>query len=166
MEVVSGAPVTEVARRYGVSHQAVHGWLGRYERDGLAGLAGHSQRPISRPASGFAARTASASCSPSRTRRPPSGKMKRWHQTLQTDCLSQAGPFTTIEAAQAAVDAWRREDNHDRPHQAPDMATPPSRFRPSPPEAGEALSLWMPADLEPLTSRARTAPRGHRHRAA
>jgi transposase len=32
MEVVSGAPVTEVARRYGVSRQAVHGWLGRYER--------------------------------------------------------------------------------------------------------------------------------------
>ena len=28
MEVVSGAPVSEVARRYGVSRQAVHGWLG------------------------------------------------------------------------------------------------------------------------------------------
>ena len=40
MEVVSGAPVAEVARRYGVSRQAVHGWLGRYERDGLTGLAG------------------------------------------------------------------------------------------------------------------------------
>ena len=26
MEVVSGAPVTEVARRYGVPRQAVHGW--------------------------------------------------------------------------------------------------------------------------------------------
>ena len=35
MEVVSGAPVSEVARRYGVSRQAVHGWLGRYEREGL-----------------------------------------------------------------------------------------------------------------------------------
>jgi transposase len=45
MEVVSGAPVTEVARQYGVSRQAVHGWLGRYERDGLAGLADHSHRP-------------------------------------------------------------------------------------------------------------------------
>jgi len=38
MEVVSGSPVTEVARRYGVARQAVHGWLGWYERDGLAGL--------------------------------------------------------------------------------------------------------------------------------
>jgi transposase len=49
MEVISGAPVTEVARRYGVSRQAVHGWLGRYEREGLAGLADHSHRPARQP---------------------------------------------------------------------------------------------------------------------
>jgi transposase len=49
MEVVSGAPVTEVARRYGVSRQAVYGWLGRYEHDGLAGLADHSHRPVHQP---------------------------------------------------------------------------------------------------------------------
>jgi transposase len=49
MEVVSGAPVAEVARRYGVSRQAVHGWLGRYERDGLTGLADHSHRPRYQP---------------------------------------------------------------------------------------------------------------------
>jgi transposase len=49
MEVISGAPVSEVARRYGVSRQAVHGWLGRYERDGLAGLADHSHRPRCQP---------------------------------------------------------------------------------------------------------------------
>src|SRR5258708_26585228 len=49
MEVVSGARVTEVARRYGVSRQAVHGWLARYERDGLAGLADHSHRPHHQP---------------------------------------------------------------------------------------------------------------------
>jgi transposase len=49
MEVVSGAPVTEVARRYGVSRQAVHGWLSRYEHDGLAGLADHSHRPAHQP---------------------------------------------------------------------------------------------------------------------
>ena len=49
MEVVSGAPVTEVARRYGVSRQAVHGWLGRYESEGLAGLADHSHRPAHQP---------------------------------------------------------------------------------------------------------------------
>src|SRR5216683_1447006 len=49
MEVISGAPVTEVARRYGVSRQAVHGWLGRYEQDGLPGLADHSHRPHHQP---------------------------------------------------------------------------------------------------------------------
>jgi len=51
LEVVSEAPVTEVARRYGVSRQAVHGRLGRYEREGLAGLADHSHRPAISPAS-------------------------------------------------------------------------------------------------------------------
>jgi hypothetical protein len=79
------------------------------------------------------------------------GKVERWHQTLQTDFLEDAGPFATIEAAQAAVDAWRHEYNHDRPHQSLDMATPASRFRPSP-EATGALSLWAPADLEPVIS--------------
>src|SRR2546423_13500204 len=49
MEVVSGAPVSEVARRYGVSRQAVHGWLGPYERAGPAGLADHSHRPACQP---------------------------------------------------------------------------------------------------------------------
>jgi transposase InsO family protein len=38
---------------------------------------------------------------------PATGKVERWHQTLQTDFLDDAGPFATIAAAQAAVDAWR-----------------------------------------------------------
>jgi transposase InsO family protein len=41
-----GAPVTEVARRYGVARQTVHEWLARYANDGgLAGLADRSSRP-------------------------------------------------------------------------------------------------------------------------
>ena len=290
MEVVSGAPVTEVARRYGVSRQAVHGWLGRYERDGIAGLADHSHRPAHQPRQLdaevealvcqlrgthprwgprrllFELGKAKVSPLPSRSTiyrvlvrhhlvaarkrkrrrqdykrwqrdepmqlwqldvtgsvfladgrelklisgiddhsrfcviatvvrrataravcraflaavaaygipeevltdngkqftgrfgkprpaevlfericrkngirqlltRPYSptttGKVERWHQTLQADFLNDAGPFATIEAAQAAVDAWRAEYNHDRPHQSLDMATPASRFRPS-----------------------------------
>jgi transposase InsO family protein len=85
------------------------------------------------------------------------GKVERWHQTLQTDFLNDAGPFATVEDAQSAVDAWRREYNHDRPHQSLDMATPASRFRPAPPREGDALSLWAPADLNPLTSPAPAA---------
>ena len=54
------------------------------------------------------------------------GKVERWHQTLQTDFLTDAGPFATIEDAQTAVDAWRHEYNYDRPHQSLDMATPAS----------------------------------------
>jgi transposase InsO family protein len=309
MEVISGAPVTEVAGRYGVSRQAVHGWLGRYERDGLAGLADHSHRPAHQPRQ-LDAEIEARVCQlrgahprwgprrllyelgkarvrplpsrstiyrvlvrhglvPARKRkrrrqdykrwqreepmqlwqldvtgsvfladgtelklisglddcsrfcliaavvrratgravcrafvaamaahgipdevltdngkvftgrfgkpRPAEvlfericrkngikqlltkpyspttiGKVERWHQTLQTDFLTDAGPFATIDAAQAAVDAWRHEYNHDRPHQSLDMATPASRFRPRPPDP-DALSVWAPADLEPLT---------------
>jgi transposase len=49
MEVISGAPVTEVAARYGVSRQAVHNWIGKYNKEGLAGLADHSHRPHFQP---------------------------------------------------------------------------------------------------------------------
>jgi transposase InsO family protein len=311
MEVVSGAPVTEVARRYGVSRQAVHGWLGRYESDGLTGLADHSHRPRYQPrqldagiealicqlrgahprwgprrllyelgkagvsplpsrstiyrvlvrhglvparkrkrrrqdykrwqreepmqlwqmdvtgsvflADGTECKLISGldDCSrfcviatvvrrasaravcrafvaamavygipdevltdngkvftgrfgkprpaevlfericrkngiKQRLTKPYSpttiGKVERWHQTLQTELLNLAGPFATIEDAQAAVDAWRQEYNHDRPHQSLGMVTPAARFRPAPPEAGQELSLWVPADLEPLTT--------------
>ena len=73
---------------------------------------------------------------------------------MQTDFLTDAGPFATIEAAQTAVDAWQHEYNHDRPHQSLDMATPASRFRPRAPDPDDdALSLWAPADLELITSR-------------
>jgi transposase InsO family protein len=313
MEVIAGAPVTEVARRYGVSRQAVHGWLGRYEREGLAGLADHSHRPAHQPRqldAGIEALIcqlrgahprwgprrllyelgkARVSPLPSRSTiyrvlvrhglvparkrkrrrqdykrwqreepmqlwqldvtgsvfladgtelklisglddcsrfcliatvvrratgravcrafvaamrlygipdevltdngkvftgrfgkprpaevlfericrkngirqllaRPYSpttiGKVERWHQSLQTDFLADAGPFATIEAAQAAVDAWRHEYNHDRPHQSLDMAAPASRFRLRSPEADDGLGLWAPADLEPVASAA------------
>src|SRR5215469_10641232 len=311
MEVVSGAPVTEVARRYGVSRQAVHGWLGRYERDGLAGLADHSHRPHRQPrqldagvealvcqlrgahprwgprrllfelgkarvsplpsrstiyrvlvrrglvaartrkrrrqdykrwereepmqlwqldvtaslflASGRECKivtgvddhsrfcviatvvlraTGRAVCSAflaamavygipeevltdngkqftgrfgkprpaevlfericrkngitQRLTRPRSptttGKIERLHQTLQRELLHVHAPFETIAEAQAAVDAWRQDYNTERPHQSLDMATPAGRFRPSAPEADEALTLWAPADLKPVTS--------------
>ena len=309
MEVISGAPVAEVARRYGVSRQAVHGWLGRYEREGPAGLADHSHRPAHQPRqldAGvealvcrmrglhprwgprrllFELGKAKVSPLPSRStiyrvlvrhqlvparrrkrrrqdykrwqREEPmqlwqldvtgsvfladgsecklisgiddhsrfcviatvvrrataraicraflaamrtygipdevltdngkqftgrfgkprpaevlfericrkngirqlltkpyspttTGKVERWHQTLQTDFLDDAGPFASIEVARAAVDAWRQEYNTDRPHQSLDMATPAERFRPS---AGndDDLPLWAPADLQAIS---------------
>jgi transposase len=50
MEVLrDGLTVIEVADRYGVSRQAVHGWLGRYRTGGLEALADRSHRPDSCP---------------------------------------------------------------------------------------------------------------------
>jgi transposase len=50
LEVLEGgAPVTEVARQYGVARQTVHEWLARYAAGGLAGLADRSSRPASCP---------------------------------------------------------------------------------------------------------------------
>ena len=43
--ISEGVPVVEVASRFGVSRQTVHRWLGRYEREGLAGLVDRSHRP-------------------------------------------------------------------------------------------------------------------------
>ena len=41
--------VTEVAARFGVSRTTVHGWLARYEAEGLEGLRDRSHRPWSCP---------------------------------------------------------------------------------------------------------------------
>ena len=45
--VQDGWKVSEVADRLGVSRQAVHKWITRYERAGLPALADHSHRPQS-----------------------------------------------------------------------------------------------------------------------
>ena len=49
LEVLEGAQVTDVARRYGVARQTVHDWLRRYGDHGLAGLADRSSRPATLP---------------------------------------------------------------------------------------------------------------------
>ncbi|MDQ4029048.1 MAG: helix-turn-helix domain-containing protein [Actinomycetota bacterium] len=45
--VQDGWKVTEVADRLGVTRQAVHRWIGRYEAGGLPALADRSHRPNS-----------------------------------------------------------------------------------------------------------------------
>jgi transposase InsO family protein len=50
LEVLNdGATVTDVARRFGVARQTVHGWLTRYATEGLGGLADRTSRPLSCP---------------------------------------------------------------------------------------------------------------------
>jgi len=77
--------------------------------------------------------------------------VERWRQTLQLELLNVAGAFASAEAAQAAVDVWREEYNHRRPHQSLDMARPAGKFRPSP-DADDGLELWAPPDLQPVTA--------------
>jgi transposase InsO family protein len=76
------------------------------------------------------------------------GKVARFHQTLRRELLDDAGVFTDLATAQAAVDAFLREYNTDRPHQALDMAFPADRFRPSTAADGAALlPLKLPSIL-------------------
>jgi transposase InsO family protein len=316
MEVISGAPVTEVARRYGVSRQSVHSWLAKYRAGGLAALADHSHRPLFQPRQldgdteavlcrlrgahprwgprrlGYELGRAGISPVPSRStiyrvlvrhglvparkrkrrrqdykrwqREAPvqlwqldvtgsvfladgtecklisgiddhsrfcviavvvrraagravcrafvaamriygipeevlsgngkqftgrfgkprpaevlfericrrngivqrltrayspttTGKVERWHQSLQLELLNDAGPFASIDQAQAAVDSWRQEYNHRRPHQSLDMACPADKFRPAP-DSDDGLELWAPTDLQPVAVPAASAP--------
>ena len=49
LEVLEGARVTDVARRFGVARQTVHDWLRLYASGGLAGLVDRSCKPLSCP---------------------------------------------------------------------------------------------------------------------
>ena len=71
------------------------------------------------------------------------GKIERLHQSLQDELLDVHGPFESLAALQAALDAWRQEYNTDRPHQSLDMAFPASRFAP----AVSPLPLRVPPQL-------------------
>ena len=65
------------------------------------------------------------------------GKIERLHQTLQLELLNVHGPFASVEDAQAAVEAWRKDYNTRRPHQSLNMAFPAARFT-APPLTGSA----------------------------
>src|SRR4051795_6781548 len=78
------------------------------------------------------------------------GKIERFHQTLRRELLADARPFTSLLAAQAAIDDWVRGYNAERPHQALELrapVTPADRFEPAPAEQRELLELWLPASL-------------------
>nr|WP_256487491.1 IS481 family transposase [Micromonospora sp. CPM1] len=80
------------------------------------------------------------------------GKVERFHQSLQGECLD-GRVFATLEEAQAAVDVFAAEYNYDRPHQGIDDAFPGDRFH-RPVAArdqtlAETLPLRLPAGLLP-----------------
>jgi transposase InsO family protein len=84
------------------------------------------------------------------------GKIERLHQTLQRELLDVHGPFESIGALQAALDAWRQEYNADRPHQSLGMAFPASRFA----AASSSLELRIPAQLTASTGQPKPPPPG------
>jgi transposase InsO family protein len=87
------------------------------------------------------------------------GKVERFHQTLRRELLDDHEPFTSLAAAQTALDAWVAEYNTTRPHQALDMASPAHRFRPVPAAERAAFPLRLPAVLS-IASRADPTPAG------
>jgi transposase InsO family protein len=113
-------------------------------------------------------------------RRSPTttGKIERFHRTLRRELLDETGAFASIEAAQAAIDAWVHAYNTVRPHQSLDMATPATLFRsratepdqPStadaarPDESTSSLPLMAPPAVntapQPIELDARVPPSG------
>ena len=58
------------------------------------------------------------------------GKDERFHRSLKAEVLSGRS-FGSVAQIQHALDIWRNIYNLERPHEALDMATPVTRYRPS-----------------------------------
>ena len=85
------------------------------------------------------------------------GEIERFHQTLRGQQLDDARPFTSLLAAQAALDDWVRSYNAERPHQSLQTraaVTPAKRFRPVPEQQRELLGPWVPPALAPIPAAA------------
>ncbi len=74
------------------------------------------------------------------------GKDERLHRTLQDELLSNQ-TWTNLLQCQLRFDPWRESYNCDRPHEALQMASPVSRYRPSPRPFPEVLpAILYPSD--------------------
>jgi transposase InsO family protein len=69
------------------------------------------------------------------------GKDERFHRTLKAEVL-QGRTFADLFICQKRFDPWREIYNHERPHEALDMAVPASRYRPSNRPFPEVLPTW------------------------
>ncbi len=68
------------------------------------------------------------------------GKDERFHRTLKVELLAQR-TFADFECIQIGFDRWRHRYNHQRPHEALDMAVPGSRYQVSQRSFPEQLPL-------------------------
>jgi transposase InsO family protein len=78
------------------------------------------------------------------------GKVERWHQSIQRELLDDHPPFVSVAHAQEVVTAWQVEYNTTRPHQSLGMSTPAERFKLGDRVQPERLPLWVPPDLPPV----------------
>jgi transposase InsO family protein len=83
------------------------------------------------------------------------GKIERFHGSLRRELLNDAVPFTSLAAAQAAIDGWVSEYNTTRPHQSLGMATPADRFSTDRAKAEEKL---LPVRLPAVLALSAAAP--------
>jgi transposase InsO family protein len=76
------------------------------------------------------------------------GKDERFHRTLKAEVL-RFEQFKDLAHAQNRFDIWRDVYNHERPHEALAMATPATRYRPSPRSFPEVLPVieYGPTDV-------------------
>ena len=65
--------------------------------------------------------------------------MNAFIERLRLKC-STGGGFESFAALQAKLDRWREIYNHQRPHEALQMATPITRYQPSPRNLPEKLA--------------------------
>jgi len=83
------------------------------------------------------------------------GKVERWHKTLRAEFLS-GKVFASLDDAQAQLDAWVHEYNHERPHQSIGRVPPIERFRlaePRQPASKPPKLVEGDARSEPVTTR-------------
>lgn len=91
------------------------------------------------------------------------GKVERFHKTLQAELLDTLEPFPSLQVAQQVISAWVADYNHHRPHQALAMRTPAQHFQPGVPRvAPPAPSASPPSPTRPEP----TPPVPHRDRAS
>jgi hypothetical protein len=77
------------------------------------------------------------------------GKVERFHQTLQRELLDDHRPFDSLEQAQQVIDAFRDDYNTNRPHQSLGMAFPADRFAA---RESDGLGLRLPPSLATTTT--------------
>jgi len=87
------------------------------------------------------------------------GKIERFHRTLRAE-FDTRRTFSSLRAAQGALDEWIGYYNTARPHQALDDATPAERFRTTRIEAVHGSSSAQPvAPARPVVESARATDR-------